>query len=394
MVIGFVLPDVLGGVIVDVFRFLNPTEPTMMQQGKIINGLKSKMWVERFIEAGEFKFVADVNSGAKEALPLGSFISHANTKEIMIVEDHEITEEEDKTPEIVITGRSLDSFLEQRLVTETGFWTIRDGQYAWRILFDDPWDQVVTLINTAIANPGFGFGDVRNLVYVSAITQIGGTGERVDRPLREEDDIYTSLIALLKLVSLGVKTIRPGPWSPFGAPYNTYSTALLVHRGVDVSNRVILSSDTGEIANANYLWSSRKYKTVARVKGKHQSVSVFIPPFTASPTELDYRAMYVDAKDIYENVDTSGFVTADWDRYDALLTKRGEQALAGQKQVVLTRADVVPNLTKFKYRTDFDIGDIITVNGNYNATSKMRIVEHVEIEDETGIKAYPTLELL
>ncbi len=38
----------------------------------------------------------------------------------------------------------------------------------------------------------------------------------------------------------------------------------------------------------------------------------------------------------------------------------------------------------------YDVGDIITVDGEYNATTTMRISEYVEIEDETGDSGYPT----
>jgi len=72
----------------DVFTFLNPTSPTKMEQGVFVNGLLSKMWVERYRQAGEFRFTAKASSGVREQLPLGAFISHTDTHEIMVVDNH------------------------------------------------------------------------------------------------------------------------------------------------------------------------------------------------------------------------------------------------------------------------------------------------------------------
>ncbi len=32
----------------DIFKFINPVHPTKLDQGQLINGLKSKLWIERY----------------------------------------------------------------------------------------------------------------------------------------------------------------------------------------------------------------------------------------------------------------------------------------------------------------------------------------------------------
>ncbi|MET0787162.1 MAG: hypothetical protein ABWY25_10690, partial [Paenisporosarcina sp.] len=100
----------------DIFRFANPTNKTKMEQGILINGLKSKMWIERYRDAGEFTLTAGADFNVKSQLPIGSFISHTNTSEIMVVENHEIKDNRDRESEIVITGRSFETILESRIV--------------------------------------------------------------------------------------------------------------------------------------------------------------------------------------------------------------------------------------------------------------------------------------
>ncbi len=51
----------------DLFRFLNPTAPTRLEQGEIINGLTSIMWIERYREAGEFT-LTDLSIGSSQSI--------------------------------------------------------------------------------------------------------------------------------------------------------------------------------------------------------------------------------------------------------------------------------------------------------------------------------------
>ena len=76
----------------DVIKFTNPTDKTKMEQGIFVEGITSKMWIEKYRDAGEFTFTAPIDSGVKEMLPLDTYVSHMNTGEIMIVENHEINE--------------------------------------------------------------------------------------------------------------------------------------------------------------------------------------------------------------------------------------------------------------------------------------------------------------
>jgi hypothetical protein len=76
------------------------------------------------------------------------------------------------------------------------------------------------------------------------------------------------------------------------------------------------------------------------------------------------------------------------------MTIFGNQVLAAQKETAIANAKIARNVKAYLYRKDFDLGDIITVLGNYDATSKMRVIEYVEIEDANGESSYPTLATL
>lgn len=382
----------------DIFRFTNPTNPLKMESGRLINGLKSKMWIERYDLAGEFKLVADASLGLRKLLPIGSFISHVDTPEIMVVENHEITEVKDQNSEIVITGRGFESIFEQRVIGADG----SPVTYLKQFEFSHPVDpdylhnQIVRIIREQTM-PWFLYDDNNTLSYLGILTQIPDGGEMVARDIKQQE-LYAMVKELLMSGNLGIKVVRPGPSSPFllppgspGTPPDSSYTAVMIHKGVDRSNSIIFSTDTGEIESADYLWSNKSLKNAILLVGKWLNTAIV-------PTEVEYarRWTILDVSDIdqgYTHDDIATNITL-YNQIEADMQQRGRDALARQNDVALTKAEVSQNTRKAAYRKDFDLGDIITVNGDYNESSKMRVTEYVEIEDENGMSGHPTLTVL
>lgn len=368
----------------DIIKFNNPTSKTKMEQGDIVNGIKTKMWVERYREAGEFKFVGNISSGIREKLPIGTFVSHTDSFELMLVENHEINDDKGKETEVVITGRGYETYLENRIVGSNQTFPFVSETLDYQLGTEYSWTQAVIMIQThTIAT--YLNDDDNAIPYLQVLAEtITGTYEQVPR-LVKRGSLYSRLMELLSIDNLGIKVIRPGIWSPLGA--TSEDTAFLIHKGVDRSATVVVSYDTGEIESADYLWSNKRLKNAAVVSGRW--VEVFV---TTSGTGFDRRVMYLEASD----VDNSFSVPPTGDDLTvtiAVLQQIGLDALKAQNDVILTKAEVSKESLKAVYRKDFAVGDVITVNGDYNETSKMRISEYVEIEDETGQTGYPTLSI-
>lgn len=370
----------------DIFTFHNPVAPTLMQSGEIINGISSKMWVERYAKAGEFTLVAPVSSGLKSKLPIGSFISHVDTDEIMIVEDHQISDDKDEDSKITVTGRGFETYLEQRISGSNRSFPMILAEGTTTPKFHVPanksWLQIVYLIDqhinpTAVLDPGNG------LPYVTVDTSLSGAGVEADRKV-DIDDIYSLVLELLAVDNLGIKIVRPGFWSPVGVAPNT---ALLIHRGVDRRADVIFSYDTGQLISADYLWSNKKLKNTAIVTTKWMETAVNL-----GPVNYARRQMHVQASDIDEDYDFT-LAVFNFAAINAEMIKRGTAALASQKDLALTKAEVSKHDVDTEYRTHYNVGDLVSVVGSYNESAVMRVTEFVEIEDENGTVAYPTLSL-
>jgi hypothetical protein len=369
---------------VDIFKFRNPTDPAKMEQGEIVDGFKSKMWIERYREAGEFTLVASLESGIREKLPLGTFISHVDTQEIMIVEDHQISDNKGELSDVTITGRGFESFLENRITGSNRTFPSRVGYPGFDLPNGYTWDQAVYLLEQHILAT-YLIDDKDEVPYVQVQNLVTGTdGLYLFRTVQKGDSLYSALVSLLKEDDLGIKVVRPTVSNP--------NTVLTIHKGVNRSASLVFSFESGEIESADYLWSNKKLKNSALVSGKW--VEVRVDDFYKEG--YGRRTMYVDASDL-DSSNYDDLVTDGDPRYVGLqnmMYQRGLNALAAQKEIALAKAEVnKESSTKSVYRRDYDVGDMIMVAGAYGTARPMRVTEFVEIEDEHGKTAYPTLSI-
>jgi hypothetical protein len=355
----------------DFFKFNSETGMTDPTSGAAINGATRKMWVERYSEPGEFEIIAPVQSDLRRFLPLGTLISHINTSEVMMVENQEITENLGENSELKITGRSFVAYLENRLI---GVNAARSNSIIVPITLASAitWNQVVTLINQYISTPTTDPND--RVPDVLAVTDLTGVGTTEARPV--EGDVLKAVLDILGVDDLGIKSS-----APVGTPF----LELRVYKGVDKSRSVIFSWTTNDLNASSYLFTNRKLKTTALVVGK----GIWTVVDTPGATGYARRMMRVDSDiDKDQNTPPSGPTLT------GLISKMqtaGRQALRKQRELHITNAEV-SNLSKYEYRFDYNMGDLVTIEGDYNQQEVKRVTEYAEIEDENGYSGHPTLD--
>jgi predicted nucleic acid-binding protein len=281
-----------------------------------------------------------------------------DTLEVMIVENHEIKETQEEDPSIVVTGRSFVSYLEQRVVVPKMLATKFD-QYI--LVAGFTWNQIVTLINDHVAN---GSKPQDSLINVVAQTTVTGTGESIDRVV-EFGILWDRVADLLKIDDLGIKTIRRNTFGISGSPTQTI---MMIYKGINRSSSVRFAWKSGDLLTAEYLFSNKSDKNAAAVIGQY----VFTIVTTAGVNNYNRRYLFVDAKDIDGNIGatpTSQALT----QIEAQMAVRGHLALAVHNNVTITQADI-SEVTKFVYRQDYNVGDLISLDGNFGQTAIMRVL--------------------
>lgn len=348
-----------------------------------LNGIEKAIWVERYAEPGEFTIEAKLSSGLLDLCPVSSFISHVDSDDLMIVENHEIIRERDKEPIIKISGRSMMIVYEQRQVgsqTAVLSSTIDPDFYEDLIPADYLTAQIALLIRHHT------FGQVYSGTSIDGVYNYGddmawntqdyggSEDEQVDRVI-ERGSLLDRVVELLKIQDLGIA-------------FNRRDDTFRVHGGVD-RNEVVFSWDNGDFEHLEYLFTNKGYYTAALVYGNKIWVNVNTVPEVGFKGDYFRRTAALDASDI-DGFLTTTPTTTQRNQILAKMTTRGQEFIRQQKYTSLSRVEISSN-SRWVYRRDYYIGDKVYVDNGYNQLEAMRVVEYAETLDENGITRIPTL---
>lgn len=373
----------------DFFKFIPGADPSFLTNGAYINGIRTAMWAERYVEPGEFEFRSPESKGLREFLPVGTMLSKVDSQEVMIVESIELDDEvKEREDEWIIKGRSLETYLEQRVVGDgIETYTVPERLVVnflpYEMAFDTSWAQAVTLISDHITDVFNDSDDeVAGFVPISNQQHIT-TGTTQARTLKPQS-VYKALRELLAIDDYGIKTVRPNADN-----VDPTTTEFRIHNGVDRTATVIFSHVAGDLEKTKYFWSDKALKT------EYYCYSTYYRLRSSEGVAgFPRRILEVDCTDLdswfTEAEYADGPLTA---ALHAAMDIRGQQALRAQKATNIVSTDVSKS-TRYLYRKDYEVGDLVTVRGKYDIESIKRVTEYVEFQDENGETGYPTLSAL
>lgn len=358
----------------ELIRMISEGYATELTEGEPIEGYDSVLWVERYQEPGEFKIKAKVSSGLMQQLPIGAFLSHVNTRELMRVENFLIKEPKGKDATIEITGRSLVSFLEERIVAQNHVAGGGADIYDYQINSAPTWEQIQYLIYDHLVDAiAVDFDDSLPGVYVNH--SCSGTGTEEHRHV-EYGTILDRTVELLKIDHTGIRMLRPTPTEP--------DMFFNIYQGADKTKTVRFSSLMGDLENVEYLITFKKEKNFIRMVGRWvQTVD------GDASVNIDRRYMIQDASYLDQQFTAMPTGTS-LSLVQAAMVIRGREIIKNYKNIMITQADISPS-SRYRYGVDYNLGDLVTVDANFNQTQTMRVVEFSESEDENGTSGTPTL---
>lgn len=240
-----------------------------------------------------------------------------------------------------------------------------------------------------------------------------------------EGPIYDKMLEILESDNLGIRVMNPrytkqyhSNTSGLGNPQDIPTTYFYIHAG-KVKKDVTFSSYHGDIESAQYLWSNKDYYNDIYIRGTHMAYRLK----QAGYTGFGRRTLYADYTEADGHLQDDGIgwymsLPSDFDeaiwgegqsnpatgplgnhsayawylRVFAAMRARAQELLGQHKITATAAVEVKRNLTRYTYRQDFDIGDLVTIDTELVPNSVRRVVEYVEIQDENGYIGYPVLE--
>lgn len=338
-----------------------------------LNRFKDFVWTERYKTAGDFQIVVENDVAVLTRFPVGTLISHTDTLEVMMIENHEIVRDSTKKLKITMSGRSIDTFAENRTTmgTEQPLTNVADNKAIVETITAGA-EEVIRQLLVGRLQPGIASASdaIPNLTISSSVR----VPDAAKTYTIQRGDIYGRVMELAGVCDVGFKTIRP----------NGAQTGLVIniHDGIDRSATVIFYAQNEDLEDAKYFWSNKGYKNYANVNAKFVARTVRTHDLGADVTGFSKRTMYVEASDL----DATSYPGGDTDP----IGTRGQSALDENKKVELVSAKIsVTAKPKFKFQ--YGIGDLVLVFGEFSTTRVMRVAEHILTVDDKGIQGYPSL---
>lgn len=318
-----------------------------LQLAGVIDNYESLLWTRKFYGPGDFQLVVPMSDFHQSILSRGNIVCHTDAVEAGVIESIQY----DETPTqntITVKGRFLSSYMARRLVI---------GTYTFSGLVESAMRAMLT---NATAIPLVQQGTTK------------GFAETVDFQVT-----YANLLEIEEKLSKGY-----GIGFRFTPDFTNKTITFDLYKGVDRSMsqtanaRVVFSEQYDNINKSTYSVNDQLYKSVAYVQGT--SVEI-----VGSETGLERRELYVDATDIDDSQMTA-------EEYTAALQERGAIALDGAGLSETFESETVPE-GNFHYRTDYDLGDIVTVRKeDWGISVDLRITEIQEIYEIGEAKIAPT----
>jgi len=335
---------------------------------------ESIIWSDRYSKFGDFEIYIKASQEAFETLREDNYLLQRDSEHVMIIENHKITFDSESGNHLIVTGRSLETILERRIIWNQ---TVLTGSLQ---------NGIQQLLNENAISPTLPERVIPNLVF-EASTDPAITELTVDAQYMG-DNLYTTIEKLCSTNNIGFKITLS----------ETNQLIFKLYAGVNRSyeqfenSYVVFSPKFENIINSSYSLSKKNVKNVTLVMGE-ESGDIGIPRkivTVGTETELNRREIYTDASSMSQTVDD---VYMTDEEYIAQLTQKGNEVLDKNK-IDKSFDGQVDTTRMFKYGEDFKMGDIVQLVSDYGIEGQARVIEMIHSQSDQGISSYPTFQMI
>ena len=162
-----------------------------------------------------------------------------------------------------------------------------------------------------------------------------------------------------------------------------------LYEGIDksyeqnVNSYVVFSDEFDNLAKTEYEYDKEDFANAALIGGEGEGSARKYQTIGESEG-LERYELFVDAKDISSN----NKEVADTE-YNKMLLQKGNEKIK-EKAIIETFEGETETTNMYKYKEDYDVGDIVQVENKYKMSANARITEIIESDNENGYKIVPT----
>lgn len=349
-----------------------------------VDKFKSLLWTVRYNKAGDFELYVPADLDIVKRFHEGDYVWIEDSDRLMILEDINLQTDPEDGDYLILSGRSLESILERRIIWGM---TVITGNFQ---------NGIKTLLNRNVISPAIENRRIPNFTFKES------TDPRITELTVEAqyfgENLYEEIEKLCQEKEVGFKVL------PNGAGGFEFSLYIGEDRSYDqIKNPwVVFAPNYENLQSSNYLYSKKNFKNATLVGGQGENWSRDTVEVTSdSSSGLDRRETFTDASGATN--DTSGIenddtlteeekqeaIAALTEEYNAQLMQKGKEELA-KTSITETFDGEIDASLQYVYRQDFDLGDIVQIVNDYGMEASSRVSEIVISHDPTGKTVVPT----
>lgn len=346
----------------------------------VLDYYSSFIWTDRYSDAGEFELCLPVTAKYAQSIKEDMFLSIGSSNRTMIVESIKIETDSEDGNTYNITGRSLESILDRRIV-----W--KQTQVSGSVQ-----NAIHSLLNEAIITPIDSRRRIENFRFIESVDPRVTSVNYTQIAQYKGDSLFDVVKKVCQAFHLGFQIIQNGNYLDFS-----------LYAGVDRSyaqtanSYVVFSPNNDNLLSSNYLKSIKNYKNVLRIAGEGEGATqTFITHYlefdddkASEKTGLARREIYIDCHDVSSV--TSGNTVMDVQQYTNTLVQKGVEKLMDLVPETAFEGEVDATIM-YKYREDYNVGDICEICNEFGMSDRVRVTEVVQTWEADGYSCIPTLE--
>lgn len=343
----------------------------------IIYNYSSLIWRPSYSDVGDFELYMAVTPEAVNLLQAGRYLVRdididtsggvVTYRKVMIIKNLEISTDAESGDYLTVTGRELKYLLHQRIV-----WSQTN-------LTGTVESCIRKLITLNAISPTL---NSRKIPTLKLLDEVGFT-DTIDTQVTG-DPLDEAIINLCKTYDYG--------WEIY---ISNNALVFYLYRGLDRSYNqtdrpyVVFSDDFKNIDSSEYQLNTENYCNTALIGGEGEGTARKFATVNNTASGLDRFEMFVDARDISQNSDSTDETEVISDEeYLNLLVERGKEKLSEAETTEGFSGEILSDVT-YKFGTDFFLGDTVTVINKYGISKNVKVLSAIESIDENGSKLVP-----
>ena len=330
-------------------RFYNPE----MNFIGVMENQTSLIWRRKFYEPGKFRLYTPLTDENFRLTEKQNLIWMRGSNEAAVIEDRYV-EDSTKHTQIEVSGRFISSYMDRRLIRP-------------KVTFSGKVEVAMRkLLTDAVALPRVYLGTLNDFAETVSFQAT-------------YKNLLTYETKLAMCSNIGFR---------FRPDFNEKKIYFETYKGTDrsrsqgVNHRVIFSEGYDNLNEVSFRENDQLKKNVVYIGGVGANDERIYTSF-GDATGLDRRELFIDARDITRE---EGMTDA---QYLEKLVQRGHEKQTDYQEIKTINCVTDAN-ANFVYKTDYDLGDIVTVHKkNWGISVDLRITEIEEIYEHGAMKVSP-----